>query len=301
MSKIFEIICDDGVCSECQKYAGKFNEIPEHIPPFHPNCKCKLLEVDIENEIQLISEISESNCNLDDVIKVKEKLYKLGYYIPEKFEDKTFTQYTNESLFNAIANFQKDMNLPVTKIIKPNDITVDAINNIFNTCNSDLIFKMKKDNEFQKLVSNILKNEGGYKPKDGIDRGGETNLGISELWYPNEDIKNMNRLKASYFYYRDYYIGPKIYKLPLKLREIVFDNAVNQGQPTAIKNLQKALNVKVDGVIGPETLKAVKNRNFEELKMRLIEEITNTYKDIIKRDSKQIYHQNGWLNRVNRY
>ena len=193
------------------------------------------------------------------------------------------------------------MNLPVTKIIKPNDITVDAINNIFNTCNSNLIFKMKKDNEFQKLVSNILKNEGGYKPKDGIDRGGETNLGISELWYPNEDIKNMNRLKASYYYYRDYYIGPNIYKLPLKLREIVFDNAVNQGQPTAIKNLQKALNVKVDGVIGPETLKAVKNRNFEELKMRLIEEITNIYKDIIKRDSKQIYHQNGWLNRVNRY
>ncbi|MBQ8660281.1 MAG: hypothetical protein IJ473_01715 [Alphaproteobacteria bacterium] len=45
MSKIFEIICDDGVCSECQKYAGKFNEIPEHIPPFHPNCKCKLLEI----------------------------------------------------------------------------------------------------------------------------------------------------------------------------------------------------------------------------------------------------------------
>ena len=35
--------------------------------------------------------------------------------------------------------------------------------------------------------------------------------------------------------------------------------------------------------------------------MRLIEEITNTYKDIIKKDSKQIYHQNGWLNRVNRY
>lgn len=301
MSKIFEIICDDGVCSECQKYAGKFNEIPEHIPPFHPNCKCKLLEVDIENEIQLISEINESNCNLDDVIKVKEKLYKLGYYIPEKFEDKTFTQYPNESLFNAIANFQKDMNLPVTKIIKPNDITVDAINNIFNTCNSDLIFKMKKDNEFQKLVSNILKNEGGYKPKDGIDRGGETNLGISELWYPNEDIKNMNRLKASYFYYRDYYIGPKIYKLPLKLREIVFDNAVNQGQPTAIKNLQKALNVKVDGVIGPKTLNAVEKSSFEGLKVLLKNKIKETYNNIIKNDPKQIFNKNGWENRLNRY
>ncbi len=61
------------------------------------------------------------------------------------------------------------------------------------------------------------------------------------------------------------------------------------------------LDVKVDGAIGPETLKAVENRNFDELKMRLTEEITNTYKDIIKRDPKQIYHQKGWLNRTNRY
>ena len=73
MSKIYEIICDDGVCSKCQKYAGKFNEIPEYIPPFHSNCKCKMVEVEIEDGIQLNFEISESNCDLDDVVKVKEK------------------------------------------------------------------------------------------------------------------------------------------------------------------------------------------------------------------------------------
>lgn len=146
-----------------------------------------------------------------------------------------------------------------------------------------------------------MKNEGGYKPADGIDRGGETNFGISELWYPNEDIKNMNRLRASYLYYKDYYIKPKIYKLPLKLREIVFDNAANQGQPAAIRNLQSALGVKVDGAIGPETLNAVKNTSFEELKILLKDKIKGRYDNIIKKDPKQIFHKDGWDNRLNRY
>lgn len=52
MSKIYEIFCDDGVCSECQKYAGKFDQMPEHIPPFHPNCKCKIVEVEIEDILE---------------------------------------------------------------------------------------------------------------------------------------------------------------------------------------------------------------------------------------------------------
>lgn len=54
MSKIFEIICDDRGCSECQKYAGKFTEQPEHLPPFHLNCKCKMIEVE-----EILEEIFE--------------------------------------------------------------------------------------------------------------------------------------------------------------------------------------------------------------------------------------------------
>ena len=94
---------------------------------------------------------------------------------------------------------------------------------------------------------------------------------------------------------------PKIYKLPLKLREIVFDNAANQGQPAAIRNLQSALGVKVDGAIGPETLNAVKNTSFEELKILLKDKIKGRYDNIIKKDPKQIFHKDGWDNRLNRY
>jgi hypothetical protein len=54
MNKIFEIICDDGVCSECKKYLGKFTEQPEHSPPFHLNCKCKMIEVE-----EILEEIFE--------------------------------------------------------------------------------------------------------------------------------------------------------------------------------------------------------------------------------------------------
>lgn len=281
-NKVYEIICEDNACSECKKYGGIFSEKPKHIPPFHPNCRCEMIETEETNKLQLDSGVSESNSNVEDVIKIKKRLYDLGFYNPENFEKDTLSPYPNTKLFDAIADFQKDLNLPITKTIQPNDMNVDAIDAIFNTYDVDLVFEMKKNEEFQKLVKYLLKNEGGYKPADGIDRGGETNFGISELWYPNEDIKNMNRLRASYLYYKDYYMKPKIYKLPLKLREIVFDNAANQGQPAAIRNLQSALGVKVDGAIGPETLNAVKNTSFEELKIKLIPNIKQTYEEIFK-------------------
>ncbi len=44
--------------------------------------------------------------------------------------------------------------------------------------------------------------------------------------------------------------------LPALLRYVVFDSAVNSGPNQAIRWLQHALDVQVDGVLGPVTLKA---------------------------------------------
>lgn len=45
-NKVYEIICEDNACSECKKYGGIFSEKPKHIPPFHPNCRCKMIEME---------------------------------------------------------------------------------------------------------------------------------------------------------------------------------------------------------------------------------------------------------------
>lgn len=109
---------------------------------------------------------------------------------------------------------------------------------------------------FDNAVTLILDHEGGYvnSPKDP---GGETKYGISKRAYPNEDIKNLTKDRAKEIYRRDYWNKIRGDYLPFPVAVVVFDMAVNAGVGRAIKMLQKAANVKADGVIGPATEHAI--------------------------------------------
>lgn len=65
-------------------------------------------------------------------------------------------------------------------------------------------------------------------------------------------------------YYRDYWQAIHGDELPPRLSLAVFDTAVNQGVEAAIKLLQSALIVQVDGRLGPQTLAAARNREPED-------------------------------------
>lgn len=108
---------------------------------------------------------------------------------------------------------------------------------------------------FIQAVNLILSYEGGYV-NHSHDPGGATNYGISQRAYPELDIENLTREGAMKIYLKDYWLKVRADKLPQDLRLMVFDCAVNQGVSTARKTLQKVLGVKVDGIIGPITLKA---------------------------------------------
>ncbi|PCJ10445.1 MAG: hypothetical protein COB10_11190, partial [Planctomycetota bacterium] len=54
-------------------------------------------------------------------------------------------------------------------------------------------------------------------------------------------------------------------KLPLELRFVLFDAAVNAGVAQSIKWLQRAVRAQADGVIGPKTLAAVSNLNPHQI------------------------------------
>lgn len=116
----------------------------------------------------------------------------------------------------------------------------------------NLVDEMNRDKKFKTAIQRVRKAEGGYS-NDKTDRGKETNFGISQKWYPNEDIKNLTRERADILLYKDYWKNYNINKLPNELSDIVFDNAVNQGQITAIQNLHKSL------VLVPEILLAIKH------------------------------------------
>ncbi len=61
-----------------------------------------------------------------DVRRVKKLLNRLGYYLP--YAKTGITQFTDDTLFDAIKKFQTDQSLPATGIIKPDDETLAALN-----------------------------------------------------------------------------------------------------------------------------------------------------------------------------
>ncbi len=112
--------------------------------------------------------------------------------------------------------------------------------------------------QFNRAVAFILKWESGLVD-DPQDPGGLTNFGIALNRHPEltrEDILNMTPARAAEIYHGPEYWGaiqgdqlPPIIQLPM------LDASVVEGPETAIRCLQRALEVTDDGVLGPITLK----------------------------------------------
>ena len=118
---------------------------------------------------------------------------------------------------------------------------------------------------FDKSLDFVLEVEGGYV-NDQYDPGGETKFGISQKAYPHLDIKNITLEDAKAIYYRDYWLnsGAQVADISPELAFILFDAAVNMGTGTSVRLLQRALRVREDGVIGPNTRKALETANLDD-------------------------------------
>ena len=111
----------------------------------------------------------------------------------------------------------------------------------------------------------ILASEGGYvdHPRDP---GGATNMGITHktlaAWrgraVTKQDVRDLKRAEALEIYRAQYWSAVRGNDLPAGLDYAVFDYGVNSGPARAIKDLQRCLGVKVDGVVGAITLDAVR-------------------------------------------
>lgn len=153
---------------------------------------------------------------------------------------------------------------------------------------------------FEQCITHIAEVEGEFtiNPKDkgnytpsGVLKG--TKYGISAKSYPNLDIKNLTKDKATELYKKDYWNKAKIDLLPSKIRLQYFDTAVNSGISTATKLLQRVLGVKDDGIIGDITRSRLQNVTIEEF----AKQRNNFYVNIVKKDNSQLTFLQGWLNR----
>lgn len=131
--------------------------------------------------------------------------------------------------------------------------------------------------EFQRALAKVLVHEGGYvnHPKDP---GGATNFGITQRVYDDyrraigqraQPVKAITTVERDAIYRQRYWALVKGDSLPPGVSYVVFDGAVNSGVAQSVKWLQRALgNVKVDGVIGQETLVAVRSHHDHDALIR---------------------------------
>lgn len=126
----------------------------------------------------------------------------------------------------------------------------------------------------REIANEIVAREGGFV-NDPDDPGGATNFGVTihtmralglDLDRDGDidvaDVRLMSRDRAVDIFIEHYFRRPRIAELPEALHASVFDMQVNAGA-NAVKILQRLVtqmgfSATADGVIGPNTLRAVR-------------------------------------------
>lgn len=118
--------------------------------------------------------------------------------------------------------------------------------------------------KFTRALAAVLVHEGG-KVNHPRDPGGRTNKGVTQRVYdafrkragkPLQSVYEITDFEVRSIYELQYWNRIKGTQLPVGVDYAVFDGAVNSGPVQSAKWLQRALGVRVDGVIGEVTLAA---------------------------------------------
>lgn len=167
------------------------------------------------------------------------------------------------------------------------------------------------------LIDEVLQKEGGYV-NHPADKGGPTKFGITQatledwrgLPVSSLDVQYMSQDEARDIYEARYYVDPGLPALPVMLRPLVFDMAVNHGPVTAIKLLQEVVGrmsgkpMACDGMIGPMTIAACNiavNVYGHDTVRQLVSRRKAFYQAIVKNNPSQAVFQAGWIKRADSF
>ena len=146
----------------------------------------------------------------------------------------------------------------------------------------------------------LMDFEGQVYEKDPNDPGGATKFGIDQRSHPAVDIAALTRKAAERIYLSEF-AASAASKLPSPFSFVYFDTAVNCGETTAARCLQKSVDVRVDGRIGPETMTAVSAMlaagDQGKLLGRFCGQRDLYYKNLAFTRSSMQRFLKGWLNR----
>lgn len=158
---------------------------------------------------------------------------------------------------------------------------------------------------FPAAVEFVLRNEGGFAD-DPKDRGGVTNMGISSRHNPDVDVRSLSRAQAIELYRQRYWIRYRLNEIENQHVAIkVFDLTVWMGPSVAASILQLAINaaagrtlVTVDGIIGSQTLTALRQVDPGSVVAVMRALALGRVHQIIQRDPSQERFRRGWERRA---
>lgn len=184
---------------------------------------------------------------------------------------------------------------------------------------------------FKEAYKRTMGAEGGYA-NNPADKGKETYCGISRRFHPgwsgwnviddkklikpirnNTIFSELSDLVEKFYFYSYWRIigGDSI--TDRDLAHGMFDTAVNMGTSTAVKFLQRTLNIlnnkqrywpdlTVDGVIGPKTIKCLDTANIMSKSTLVNTTFTiirgSKYIDILEKHEDQEVFAASWLSRL---
>lgn len=164
------------------------------------------------------------------------------------------------------------------------------------------------------LIDDIIRREGGDKEtNDPADSGGRTKFGISEKANPEAWADGtVTYDEARQIYEKIYILAEHFDKLPEILKHQVVDFGVMSGPDAAARLLQQVVGVKADGVIGGNTLEAIKNypsgklfgvevSGIVLLNLAFRDARTLRYATIAKTRPKDLKFLLGWLKRTQEF
>lgn len=158
---------------------------------------------------------------------------------------------------------------------------------------------------FDTSFDRVIGHEGGFQ-NDAKDRGNWTSgkigvgylngtkFGLSAMTYPTLDIKNLTVEQAKVIYKADWWDKLGMGKFPQAISFQMFDAAINHGMGSATKMLQRAVGVKDDGAIGPQTIAKVSGFDLNDLLMLFLAERLIFMTNITTFDT----YGRGWSRRV---
>ena len=148
-------------------------------------------------------------------------------------------------------------------------------------------------------------DEGGYVNRK-TDAGGPTKYGITQRTLSADlgrqaaidDVRNLTLARAEAIYRKSYWTQSGGDLLPAGLDYAVFTSGVMSGPATAVKLLQRIVDVAADGIVGVQTVDAVRRYGPIEKLIRAYCDAYMAYLRSIKGPQGFVANGRGWAIRI---